>query len=59
MAQSTPLPFLLIQKTFPILEKIAPRLAGKFGKFLFFRPFPIPSQERGKSDSRKGGTIPA
>tara|TARA_B110000879_G_scaffold109020_1_gene146316 strand:- start:392 stop:1264 length:873 start_codon:yes stop_codon:yes gene_type:complete len=49
MAQSTPLPFLLIQKTFPILEKIAPRLAGKFGKFLFFRPFPTPLRKEEKA----------
>ena len=42
MAQSTPLLFLMIQKVFPILEKVAPKLAGKFGNYLFFRPFPIP-----------------
>lgn len=42
MAQSTPLPFLIIQKAFPILEKVAPKLAGRLGYYLFFRPIPVP-----------------
>ncbi len=42
MAQSTPLLFLMIQKVFPILEKASPKLAGKFGNYLFFRPYPSP-----------------
>ncbi len=53
MAQSTPLPFLIIQKAFPILEKIAPKLAGKLGYYLFFRPIPTPLRQEEKSILQK------
>ncbi len=45
MAQSTPLPFLIIQRIFPILERMVPKIAGQLGYYLFFRPIPVPYKQ--------------
>ena len=55
MAQSTPLPFLIIQKAFPFLEKVAPKIAGRLGYYLFFRPMNTPLKEEEKALLKSAG----
>ena len=55
MAQSTPLPFLIIQKAFPFLEKVAPKIAGRLGYYLFFRPMNTSLKEEEKALLKSAG----